>query len=382
MPFRLDAYRGCPSNCIYCFVSSRSGNYFQEFQYANPALIYRLLDQGADQSLQPKNVIVECLQRRMPLHFGGMSDPLLIPNSYQYITLDILRALDKYKYPTLISTKANLIDNAGFADIILGKPHFALQVSFSTFNDNTANIVEPNAPCPSERLKGVNEAIRNGNWVACRLQPYFPGQDIDSLVSHISTTGFKHITIEHFKLPFDGNININILNEFFNIDLSSLFLKDKRITRGREFEMPYEIRLEEIRSFIKAGRRHKISIGIGDNGFQHFSSSGCCCGIDSLPGFENWFKHNVMVAVQSVKADNIIKYESIANEWAPQLNISRMINSKTRLKNSLNTVRNQVKMHWDCNKQFSPEMFYSVVSDRSETGYIYYLNRRKSIEKL
>lgn len=350
MPFRLDAYRGCPSNCIYCFVSSRSGNYFQEFQYANPALISKLLDQGADQSVQPKNVIVECLQRRMPLHFGGMSDPLLIPNAYQYITLDILRALDKYKYPTLISTKANIMNNAEFADIILGKLHFALQISFSTFNDNIANIIEPNAPRPSDRLRGANEAIKNGNWVACRLQPYFPGQDIDSLVSYISTTGFRHITIEHFKLPFDSNININVLNEFFNIDLLSLFPKDKRITRGREFEMPDEIRLEGIRSFIKAGRKYNISIGIGDNGFQHFSSSRCCCGIDSLPGFENWFKHNVAAAVQNVKAGNIIKYESIANEWTPQLNISRMINSKTRLRNSLNTVRDQVKMHWDCNK--------------------------------
>jgi DNA repair photolyase len=382
MPFRLDAYRGCPSNCIYCFVSSRSGNYFKEFQYANPTLIYKILDQRGDQSIEPKNVIVECVQRRMPLHFGGISDPLLIPSSYKHITLEILRALDKYKYPTLISTKANIIDNAEFAAIILGKPHFALQISFSTFNDDIANIVEPNAPSPSNRLKGVNEAIKKGNWVACRLQPYFPKQDIDSLVSHISAAGFRHITIEHFKLPFDGNININLLDEVFNVDVPSLFPKDKRITRGREFEMPYEIRLEEVRSFIKAGKKHNITIGIGDNGLQHFSSSRCCCGIDCLPGFENWLKHNVMVAVQSVNADNIIHYESIANEWAPQLNISRMINSKTRLKNSLNTVRNQIKMHWDCNKQFSPEMFYGVISQRSETGYIYYLNRRKSVEKL
>ena len=354
------------------FVSSRGGNYSQESQYADPSLICKLLDLGADRSIQPKNVIVECLQRRMPLHFGGMSDPLLIPHSHQNITLDILKVLDKYKYPTLISTKANIIDNIEFASIILGKPHFALQISFSTFNDNIADVVEPNAPCPSDRLKGVNEAIKNGNWVACRVQPYFPGEDIDSLVSFISATGFRHITIEHFKMPFDGNINVNVLNEFFNIDLLSLFPKDKRVIRGREFEMPDEVRLEGIRSFIIAGRHHNISVGIGDNGFQHFSSSRCCCGIDSLPGFENWFKHNAMVAVQRAKADNIIKYESITNEWAPQLNISRMINSKTRLKSSLDTVKNQVKTHWDYNKQFSPKMFYSVVSEGSETGYIYY----------
>lgn len=381
MPLRLDAYRGCPSKCIYCFVSSRGGNYSQEFQYADPSLICKLLDLGADRSVPPKNVIVECLQRRMPLHFGGMSDPFLIPHSHQNITLEILKVLDKYKYPTLISTKANIMDNIEFANIILGKPHFALQISFSTFHDNIANVVEPNAPRPSARLKGLNTAIKSGTWVACRLQPYFPGEDIDSLVSFISATGFRHITIEHFKMPFDRNINVNVLNKFFNTDLLSLFAKDKRIIRGREFEMPDEVRLEEIRSFVIAGRHHNISVGIGDNGFQHFSSSRCCCGIDTLSGFENWFKHNAMVAVQNAKPGDIIKYESITDEWAPQLSISRMINSKTRLKSFLNTVTNQIKMHWVRNGHFSPAMFYGVVSERSKTGCIYYYKNRTELEK-
>jgi DNA repair photolyase len=381
MPFRLDAYRGCPSKCAYCFVSSRGGNYSKDFQYANPTLIQRLLDLAADQSFRPKNVNIECLKRRMPLHFGGMSDPLLIPNRYRHITLDILKALDKYNYPTLISTKANIMADAEFTDIFLGKSHFAFQISFSTFNDHIASIVEPIAPRPSERLKGAEVALKKGNWVACRLQPYFPGQDVDSIVSYISNLGFRHITIEHFKLPFDGNVNIKLLNTVFNMDLLSLFPKEKRIMRGREFEMPYEFRLQEIKSFEKAAKKYKIPIGIGDNGFQHLSTSQCCCGIDSLRGFENWFKHNIMVAMKRVQADNVIRYESIVGEWTPQADISRMINSKTRLKNSLNTVRNQIKIHWDNNRQFSPRMFYNVVPVHSKTGVTYYLRNAKEQEK-
>jgi hypothetical protein len=347
----------------------------QTRQYTDPSQIEKLLLLAMDQSSRPQNVVIECLKRRMPLHFGGMSDPFLIPCSYRNITLEILKVLDRNKYPTLISTKANIASNTEFADIVLGKPHFAFQISFSTFNDDIASVVEPNAPLPSKRLEGAKLGLRSGNWVACRLQPHIPGQDIGNLVSSIGSVGFKHITFEHLKLPFENNIDIDVLSSLFGIDILSLFLKDKKIKRGREFEMPTDIRLAGIEAFLSAGRRHAIPIGVGDNGFQHLSSSECCCGIDSVPGFENWFKHNITVALRRVGPDNTISYRSIAEEWAPESDITRMINSKTRLRACVNTVRNQIKMHWDCNRQFSPSMFFNVVSKRTRGGYIYYLKR-------
>jgi DNA repair photolyase len=374
MPFRLDAYRGCPARCIYCFVNSRNGNYSQKTQYADPFIIRRLFNIVLGSPIRPRNVIMECIRKRMPLHFGGISDPFLISKGHQYITIDILKTLDSYKYPTLISTKANLLANKEFLKIILGKPHFALQISFSTFNDGLSRILEPNAPPPSERLKGAKFAAAEGNWVACRLQPYFPGQNAKNLVSFISKSGFHQITIEHFKLPFDGTVNIHPLNSCFKTDLLRFFQKRQRIKRGREFEMPNEIRLKGISEFIDAANLYKIPIGIGDNGFQHMSSSLCCCGIDSLPGFENWFKHNMTVAVKRFSVNKAIKYETISDEWAPELNISRMINSKTRLRKTVNTVRTQIKTQWERNGQLSPAMFYNVVSKRSGKGYEYFIN--------
>jgi hypothetical protein len=311
----------------------------------------------------------------MPLHFGGMSDPFLIPKDYQHITLEILRTLDEYQYPTLISTKANVIRNSEFAEIILGKPHFALQISFSTFDDSIAKIAEPNAPSPTDRLAGAKLLADSGNWVACRLQPYFPGQNVDNLVSFISMSGFRHITVEHFKLPFDNAINIEALNSCFNINLLKLFEKNGRVRRGREFELPDEIRLEGIEEFIDTGKKYNISVGIGDNGFQHMSSSWCCCGIDTLPGFEKWFKHNLTVAIKRVGRDNVIRYEAISDEWAPELSISRMINSKTRLRKAPNSVRNQIKTQWDRKGQNSPIMFYNTLSEKSGAHYRYLLVR-------
>lgn len=302
-----------------------------------------------------------------------MSDPLLIHHSFKNVTLEILKILDKYKCPTLISTKSNIISDADFSSIILGKSHFAIQLSFSTFNDAIASIVEPHAPLPSERLKGAHIALRSGNWIACRLQPYFPFQDVDDLVRNISSKGFNHLTIEHFKLPFDGQINIDKLNSVFNINILELFPKGKRIARGREYEMPNDIRLPEILKFIKASAKYKISIGIGDNGFQNLSSSLCCCGIDLLKDFRNWNKHNITMALKRAAKDNSINYQSIVGEWAPKSDISMMINSKTRLKKGCNTIIDHIKCQWHCNTQFSPKFFHNVVSEKNGDAYNYYI---------
>lgn len=375
MPFRLDSYRGCPCNCIYCFVTSRNGNFKQRKQYANTTLMRKWFKLAFDQCVEPKNVIIECLQRRMPLHFGGVSDPILIPKPFRNITIDILKILDNYSYPTLISTKANIREHKDIADIILNKSHFALQVSFSTMNDDIGRLVEPNTPTPSQRIKGVKFASDSGTWVSCRLQPYFPRKNIDNMMDNILLSGFKHLTVEHFKLPFDGKVNVEKLKKAFSVDILEMFPKDLRIKRGREFEMPNYIRLNEIRKLKYAAISRGIPIGIGDNGFQHLSTTDCCCGIDALPDFKNWFKHTITEAVRRAKNnDNKILYESIRSEWAPKNSIASMINSKTRLNKSKNTVRNHIKFQWYNNKQFSPAMFYGVTFRGYGKKYQYILN--------
>jgi DNA repair photolyase len=312
----------------------------------------------------------------MPVHFGGMSDPFLIPYKFRYITSAILRILDLHNYPTLISTKADLSECKEFSDVIRGKHHFAFQISFSTFDNEIAALVEPNAPSPKQRIAGAQWAIKKGNWVACRLQPYIPYQKIDELVSFVKSCGFSHLTIEHLKLPFDKKIDIKILNSAFDLDILKLFPKKTRIKRGREFEMPNELRFLEIKKFLSACRKYNLSLGIGDNGFQHYSTSPCCCGIDVLPAFQAWFKQNVTVAIFRSRKDGKIEYSSIAKEWAPSGNIARMINSNTRLKLKNNTVHNHIKTQWLTNGKLSPSLFHNITTVKQDDGYEYYFDKK------
>jgi len=374
MPLRLDSYRSCKSRCIYCYVASRHGNFTDSEQYANPKIIRKWFDLAKQLKIGNSNVILECLNRRMPVHFGGMSDPFLIPDSFKFITHSILKILDEHKYPTLISTKADLNECKGFTHVIAGKPNFALQISFSTFEDDVARLVEPNAPRPTKRLEGAKSALKNGNWVACRLQPYIPNQNIDELVSFIKKIGFSHLVVEHLKLPFDKKIDVNSLGSAFDVDIMRLFPFEDRIVRGREFEMPRDLRLKEIKKFVSASKKYQISLGIGDNGFQQYSSSKCCCGIDSLNDFKNWFKHNMTYAIINSKGKKRIDYSSIADEWVPKGNIAEMINSKTRLNHTFNSVKNHIRKQWRTNGKNSPSMFYNIKAKQKDDKYEYYFD--------
>lgn len=372
MPFRLDSYKGCPSSCVYCFVKSRNGNYLHKFQCANPRLIRKWFFLVFDKKIKPNNIKLECLKRRMPIHFGGMSDPFLIPAKFKNISVDTLKILDDYNYPTLISTKANIIEDQTYADVFLKKKHFAFQISFSTFDDDIASILEPNSPSPSKRLEGAKYALKKGHWVSCRLQPYFPNQNIDKLIAFIKRVGFKYLTIEHFKMPFDAKIDLACMDNILGTNLREIFSRKDKIKAGREFEMPNEYRYQNIKSFLQAAEHYKIPIGIGDNGFQHLSTSECCCGVDMIPGFENWYKHNLTVACK--RSSSLVKYADIKNEWIPKFGISEMINSKTRLYLQKNNMKNQIRMHWILNKQFSPSMFFNIKAKKTGQHFEYYFS--------
>lgn len=71
IPFRLDTSPKCTLNCSYCFASSRSGRRTQLNLIVNPDRIRKYLERiNYSNSLN-----AELLSSRLPIHFGGMSDP-------------------------------------------------------------------------------------------------------------------------------------------------------------------------------------------------------------------------------------------------------------------------------------------------------------------
>src|SRR4029077_17718689 len=85
LPLRLDAYRGCGFQCSYCFARIRGGNQAGEaVRPADPRTIERILTRSLKDG-RP-GVIAEFLRRRVPIHFGGMSDPLQPAEEHYQVT--------------------------------------------------------------------------------------------------------------------------------------------------------------------------------------------------------------------------------------------------------------------------------------------------------
>jgi DNA repair photolyase len=117
LPLRLDTYRGCGFSCSYCFARNRGGNLpDQGIRPANIETIRRVFSR----SLQDggPGVISEFLRRRIPIHLGGMSDPLQPAEERYQVTLTTLELLRQNSYPTVLSTRSALVIRSPYFELI------------------------------------------------------------------------------------------------------------------------------------------------------------------------------------------------------------------------------------------------------------------------
>lgn len=104
LPLRLDTTPKCTLNCLYCFAMSRGGRRTSRKLIASPDSIARKLLRALDGQGQAIDIVGEMLSRKVPIHFGGISDPFSNA-SVAAISRELLVHFSNYDYPVVISTK-------------------------------------------------------------------------------------------------------------------------------------------------------------------------------------------------------------------------------------------------------------------------------------
>jgi DNA repair photolyase len=355
---------------------------------ADGAALDRLFKRAFAPGRSQDGFVMQFLRHRVPIHFGGMSDPFQPAEMRFRVTESFLRTLAKYQYPTVLSTRSTLVGSEPYVSLLKENEATVVQFSFCSTRDEIAVQFEPYSSRPSELLKTMSGLTKNGIRVACRWQPYIPGisESAEHFVSSISSTGCGHVALEHLKLPMERNHPLwGKLVKALGRDLHSEYKSQNALRDSREYVLNSHIKLPAILEASKAVRARGMTFGAADNEFQYLSDTGCCCsGVDQFPGFENWFKHQIGYAIRKSWGRRIT-YDSISREWVPEGSIDRFLNPHSRLSTRSElpgSVRDHIRNRWNKPRASgSPATFYGVVPapETTSTGNRVYMWDEKAL---
>lgn len=334
LPIRLDSYSTCQFNCLYCFASARGG-------YRGPEKLETIDVSSLERRLERTNqglarsVIDEFLQRRQPVHFGGMSDPFLPAEERLRATYETLKQLTTHGYPTVVSTKGKLLARDEYLEL-LTRSNFVVQVSLSTLDNKLTASMDIGTPTASERLRVIEKLAAAGVFVTCRIQPLLPGREAEAaeIVDACRETGVKHVAVEHLKLPVEASWwGTARLGNLLGLDLYTHYSRRGAVRVGREFVLPLRDRLDVVLSLRERAHTLGLTFGAADNDLLLLTDGDCCCsGVDFAPGFGGFFRHTYTEAVRRGLAANRIGLGLLEDVWVPRRSVAQYVNSHSRVK--------------------------------------------------
>lgn len=286
-PFRVDLYKGCDFGCKYCFANSGSQKGKAGWAKAKFSMVENLFKKAFDSSEDSKDVTIELLRHKVPLHCGGMSDPFQKREFEYKLTYKLIELSNKYNYPICFSTKQCDLPEEYF-DILNPQLH-AFQVSIMGWDDEYIKKYETNTPTAPQRLNFVKKLRDKGFWCSVRIQPLV---DIEQAIKLVENCGSipSYITIEHLKIPNDDMVVKKLFIDEYN---QTRFYKSP--LNMRNIEIQPDIKEQNIKTIKEIANKNGVPIGVGDNDLHHLSQSRCCCGIDTIKGgaFDNYLKYNL-----------------------------------------------------------------------------------------
>jgi DNA repair photolyase len=366
IPFRLDSFSSCQFACRYCFAAARGGYTGQrKIQTADPASLERRLNRLSSSEASPRSVTDELLAARVPLHFGGMSDPFMAKERTSRVTLQYLKILQKHRYPTVLSTKSDLCSEEPYIGL-LRDGNFIVQLSLSTIDDDLGRRLDLGAPLPSQRIRVIEKLAAAGVPTMCRIQPLIPSREEDAfdVVDTALGAGAKHVSVEHLKLPIESRgQTIDRMSAIIGVDLRSQYSSAGAQRIGREWILPVGHRLQRILELRERTWKQGATFGAADCDLLPLSDgNSCCSGID-LHGMQSPYRFTFTQAIKKAKRGRI-EFASIEKEWRPHGSIGQFVNSNSRIARA--PVEEYVREAWNGRpNSLSPASFHGVSASGS-----------------
>lgn len=364
VPLRLDSFNQCSFSCSYCFAKSRGGNRGdRKLQITEAENLKERLDRVEAGKIQ--SAVDEFLQRKIPIQFGGMTDPFSPLEIKSEISLKILNLLKLKGYPTLLSTKSELPGEDKYL-AVLKDGNFLVRFSISVLPNALRGQVEKGMPAVDSILRAIGTLSAAGVSCSVRLQPVFPTYEkfAFELVSASQANGAKHVTFEYLKLPVEDLADpVCRIPAADGRSMISVYRDAGAERQGRELVMPTSYKLGFLSDISRFAREAALTVGFGDNEFLPFSDGNSCCnGADLYLKDATYFDANVAAVVRSKCAGEQICFDDLKSKWIPKKSVETYLNSKSRLSNGRQKASwlDMLEHRWRTNSIYSPSYFYGV----------------------
>jgi len=200
--YSVNPYEGCSCNCLYCYV--RGSKYGENM---NDGLAVKT---NVREALE-KQLAVRAKKNEYGIVAVGSATDAYIHHEEKYrLTQGILQLLLKYRFPVFISTKTILIqrdiellkqinDAAILPGDLAGKvPGVILAVSLSTMDEGIANMLEPGAVQPAQRLQLIRQLRQEGFIAGVNAIPLLPyisdaGDELEAIIAGAAAHGASFI---------------------------------------------------------------------------------------------------------------------------------------------------------------------------------------------
>lgn len=254
-PIHLDTYSGCSHGCRYCFAQQKT-----DISIVKPDNCVESVRRFAGGG---RTRVTEWCDWRIPLHWGGLSDPFQPAEREHRASLRVLEVLAETGYPFIVSTKGALVAQEPYLSL-LERSNAVVQVSMVC---SAYDRMEPGAPAFEERLKIVDKLSGRVRRVIVRAQPYIV--DVrDELIRNIprmKEAGAYGITVEgmKFKKAKPGLVRV----------------------RG-DYAYPDSLLKNHYERIRVACDEAGLAFFCAENRLRGMGRSTACCGCGDLPGFE------------------------------------------------------------------------------------------------
>ena len=254
IPIRLDTYVGCSHGCKYCFAEKFRD--MKDIEVDETATQLKGFIEGK------RNDTTNWCDWNIPLHIGGMSDPLQPVEKQKRVFYECLKVLVDTQYPYVVSTKGRLLGDEEYLSLI-EKSNGVVQVSLVC---SSYDKIETGCPSFEERLNIIRKVAPRVKRVIVRIQPYMHEvfDEVFENLEKFKKAGVYGVVVEGMKFPkkIEGLVKV-----------------------GGDFTYPYDVILSDFLKLKDEAHRVGLKIYAGENRIRKYGDSLSCCGFDGLEGF-------------------------------------------------------------------------------------------------